>query len=291
MKWNQWKTSTSDWVELCKVGICTMALCMAAAAYSLDSPGPIAWSPFGVALLGIALLGAGSAIANHVMEWRWDALMNRTRHRPIPCGRVSRKQATLVSAACIAVGLALLWKTNPVTFGLGVATALSYLAIYTPLKRVSTLAPLAGAVPGALPAALGSAAATGHVGWHGFMLFWIVFLWQIPHFLSLASMYADDYTKAGFPILPALYGWAATGLQIFSYALALVLVSMLPSVIGLTGNTYFIGTLVLGLVFVAMCWQFLRDGTLARARRVFFGSLFYLPLVALLMLWDHIDHV
>jgi heme o synthase len=212
-------------------------------------------------LVGTALVAGGAAALNQVWERHTDGLMRRTRGRPLPDGRLAVGESA-------AFGV-LIW-----------LTLVSYVALYTPLKTRTSLATLVGAVPGALPPVIGWAAATGTVPLPSWILFGIVFLWQMPHFLAIAWMYRDDYARAGIPLLPVLEpDGRRTGRQALLYAAALWPVSLLPVIVGLGGVAYVVVATVLGFAFIALAALFARDRSVATARRLFLFSLLYLAVL------------
>ena len=209
------------------------------------------------AVAGTALVAGGAAVLNQVYERDTDALMRRTRMRPLPDGRVTPADARVFGLALAACGLALLAaRANLLAASLAAATIAVYLLVYTPMKRHSPFATLVGAVPGALPPLIGWTASHGSLSAGGAALFAIVFLWQIPHFMAIAWLYRDDYGKAGFPMLPVIEpDGRKTGRQAVLYAAALLPVSLVPSAIGLSGWPYLAIALVLG---IALLWLSVR---------------------------------
>jgi protoheme IX farnesyltransferase len=180
---------------------------------------------------------------------------------------------------------------NPLTALLGAVTLVSYVCVYTPLKRVTWLNTAVGAVPGALPPLMGWTAARGELSGEGWALFAILFFWQIPHFLAIAWMYRDEYAKAGFVMLPSIDpDGHRTARQAVSHTLGLLMVSLLPFLFRLTGRVYLFGALALGLGFIACALLFSRDLSLRRARQLFFASILYLPLLMGLMVLDKLKH-
>jgi protoheme IX farnesyltransferase len=238
------------------------------------------------ALLGTALVAAGASVLNQVLERDTDALMLRTQSRPIPSGRVRPAPATIVGALLTAAGLAtLLVAGRPLATAVALATWLSYLFAYTPLKRRTPLATLVGAVPGALPPVIGWAAATQRLDAGAFMLFAILFLWQVPHFLAIAWLYRDDYARAGFPMLPVLDREGSfTARQAVLHSLALLLVSLAPAAAGLAGGAYAGGALLLGVALTLFALRLARARDLVAARGLFLASLVYLPALSSLLL-------
>lgn len=235
---------------------------------------------------GTALVAGGASAFNQVIERKPDAMMRRTRLRPVPDGRLQVSESLLFAAVMSAAGLAILWAgVNALSAGVALATLLSYVVVYTPLKRQSSFATVVGAIPGALPPVIGWAAATGNLATGAWVLFGIVFLWQLPHFLAIAWMYRDDYARAGFPMLPVLEpDGRSTGRQATIYCAALLPVSLAPTLIGLTGTAYFGAAMVLSLLFLGLTIRFARSRSIPDARRLFFGSIVYLPVLWILMI-------
>lgn len=239
-------------------------------------------------LLGTALVAAGTNAWNQVRERDVDALMVRTRRRPLPSGRLSPRAAAWFASAITLGGVAYLAATvNVLTAALAALTFASYVCLYTPLKRTTSLNTLVGAVPGALPIVGGWTAAGGSLDVAVAALFWILFLWQLPHFLALAWVYRDDYRAGGLKMLSVSdEGGRETGRMALLYALALLPISLIPSLVGVTGAWYFFGALGLGLLYVAAGAGLLAAATPARAWRLFFVSIVYLPALLTLMVLD-----
>jgi protoheme IX farnesyltransferase len=231
-------------------------------------------------------------VLNQVVERDTDALMRRTADRPIPAGRVDPDAALGLGVVLAVAGMGwLALAANPLAALLGAATLAGYLFVYTPLKRVSSLATLVGAVPGAMPPLIGWAAARGSLGAGAWALFGILFLWQLPHFLAIAWMYRADYQRGGMPMLPVIDpGGSRTGRQSVLYAAALVPVSLAPTALGLTGAVYFAGALALGLAFFGVALAFQRALSNQAARRLLLVSVLYLPAVLAVMLLDRLGH-
>ena len=237
-------------------------------------------------VVGTALVASGASAVNQVYERRTDALMRRTRLRPMADRRVTPDDALKYAAVLCAAGLMLLaFGANPLSALVALATLVSYAAIYTPLKARTSFATVIGAIPGALPPVIGWAAATNDLSRGAWVLFAIVFLWQLPHFLAIAWMYREDYARAGFPMLPVIEpDGRSTARQSVAYAAALLPVSLAPTLLGMTTSTYFAAALVLTLAFVLLTLQFARTRSERDARHVFFGSITYLPLLWGLMI-------
>jgi len=243
-------------------------------------------------LFGTALLAGGAAALNQLIEREHDARMRRTEDRPLPSGRVSPDAALLFGGLCASAGLIYLaLGVNLLTALLGTVTLCSYLLVYTPLKRVTTLNTAIGAIPGALPPLMGWTAATGHISLGGWTLFVILFFWQLPHFLAIAWIYREDYARAGFAMLPVVDPEGSrTGRQAVSHTLGLLPVSLAPFLLRITGPVYFFGALALGIVFLWHAIQFSRYLTMERARRLFYMSIIYLPLLLGLAVLDKLKN-
>ncbi|MGE0448273.1 MAG: heme o synthase [Vicinamibacterales bacterium] len=278
-----------DYAALTKPRLNLLVVLTSAAGYYLggwESPNLVHMAQ---AVVGTALVAGGSAVLNQVYERDTDARMRRTRLRPLPDHRVAPGDATIFGLLLSLAGLLLLtvaanWTAGLLAFG----TLAIYLLVYTPMKRTSPLSTLVGAVPGALPAVIGWAAARGDVSLGGWTLFAIVFLWQIPHFMAIAWMYRDDYRAAGFPMLAVVDpDGLRTGQQALLYSIALLPVSIGPSVVGLAGWVYFWIALALGIAMIGLSARFAWSRTESSARALFFGSITYLPLIWAAMVLDH----
>ena len=239
-------------------------------------------------LLGTALVAAGTNAWNQIRERDVDARMARTRRRPLPSGRLTPQAAIWFASAITGAGVGYLAATvNAITAMLAALTFATYVLLYTPLKRRSTLNTLVGAVPGALPIVGGWTAAGGSLDAAVAALFWILFLWQLPHFLALAWLYRDDYRAGGLRMLSVDDDRGAdTGRMALLYAVALLPISLMPTLLGVTGTWYFFGALGLGLGYVAAGTGLLMGATPSRAWRLFFVSILYLPALLTLMVLD-----
>ncbi len=280
----------ADWVELTKPRITLLVTLTTAAGFALASALPLALPRFFATLLGTALVAAGSAAFNQVVERDTDQLMRRTATRPLPARRMLPAQAAAFGALLAIPGLLVLaLAVNLLTAAIGFATLVAYVAVYTPLKRRSALATLIGAIPGAAPPVMGWTGASGEISLGGWLLFAILFLWQLPHFLAIAWLYRDDYRRAGMPLLTVNDpDGRATGQQALLYALALLPVSLMPSAVGITGAVHLAGALLFGGLFLASAALFARKQTVATARRLLLTSVFYLPAVFGVAVVDHL---
>ena len=278
----------ADYLELSKPRITLMVTLTALVGYVLGARGPMAAPHLAATLFGTALVAAGASALNMLLERRSDALMLRTRARPLPSGRLRPAEALACGLALTSTGLAALaWLAGPLAALVALATWASYLFLYTPLKPRTSLCTVVGAFPGALPPVIGWAAARGTLDPGAFVLFAILFLWQIPHFLAIAWIYRDDYARGGLPMLPVLDpDGRITGRQAVANTLALLVVSLTPTAAGLAGSLYLAGAIVLGLAFSAVAVWAAAERTLRAARALFLASLVYLPALCALLLAD-----
>lgn len=278
----------ADYITLTKPRLNTLVIATAAAGYYLA--GGAGGFHLVSAVAGTALVAAGASALNQVYERRTDALMHRTRRRPLPDGRLQQSDALVFGCGLSVAGLALLaFGSNIASAAVAAATLITYLGVYTPLKLRTSLSTLVGAVPGALPPLIGWVAASGRASTGGWILFAIVFLWQMPHFLAIAWMYRDDYRRAGFPLLPIVEpDGRSTGRQALLYAAALLPMSLAPVLVGLAGRVYLVGAAGCGAALVMIAARFAADRTTARARTLFLASITYLPILWVLMIADKI---
>ena len=242
----------------------------------------------GLTLLGTGLLAAGAAVLNQYLEREYDARMNRTAERPLPSGLVGAEAALLLGGAFSVFGLLTLsaW-VNLLVAVLGAVTLVTYLFVYTPLKRKSEWNTIIGAIPGALPPLMGWAAARGEIDPLGWTLFGILFFWQVPHFMAIAWLYREDYAKAGFVMLPNVdCEGVRTGRQAITHTVFLIIASLMPFTMKLFGTVYLFGALLLGVLFLIAAVSFSANLSRQSARRLFFASIIYLPLLLGLMVMD-----
>jgi protoheme IX farnesyltransferase len=278
----------SDLVALTKPRVVLMVLITTVVGYYVGLAGGAEYGRLAALLVGTALAAGGTLALNMYWERDLDGLMARTRLRPLPEGRLAPLEALLFGSALTVVGLAVLlvgagWLAAAVV----AATFVLYVFAYTPLKVRTAFCTLVGAVPGALPPVAGWAAARDDVSLGAWVLFGILFLWQLPHTLAIAQLYREDYARAGVRLLPVIDAQGrSTERQILSGTLALLAVSLLPTLIGLAGGLYFTGALVLGAGFVALGAQQALAPSLPRARRVLLASLLYLPVLLALLAFD-----
>ena len=279
-----------DFLELTKPRVSLMVLVTMFVGFYLGSEHGAGYLRLIETLIGTALAAGGTLALNQFLERRADALMARTRHRPLPDGRMQPTEALLFGVGLAAAGLLILALTVNALSALVTASIVgSYLFIYTPLKQRSSLCGVVGAVPGALPPVIGWTAATGGLSIEAWVLFAIMFFWQIPHTLAIARLYRDDFAKAGIQFLPVIEsdGWT-TGRQIITHSLALLVVSLLPTLLGLAGTVYFLAALLLGSGFLWYGIGLAISQSLAAARRLLLASLIYLPLLLVVMALDRI---
>jgi protoheme IX farnesyltransferase len=273
-----------DYLELSKSRIVLMVLITTAAGYFFAAP-RVDWSLLLNTLLGTALVAAGTNALNQYVEREYDAKMRRTRLRPLPDGRIAPRAALLFSVSISIIGtLYLGLAVNWLTAALGALTLITYIFIYTPLKRVSTICTLIGAIPGAIPPLMGWTAATGMLSTGGWIVFAILFFWQLPHFMAISWMYRDDYARGGFAMLSVQDDdGRATARQAVFYSFALLTVSVLPPLFGLATFVYLVGAIAAGAALTIASFAFLADRTPRSARRLFMSSNIYL-IVAMLLL-------
>lgn len=274
-----------DFAELTKPRITLMVVLTTLVGYLLATPGALDWARLVHTLVGTALLAGGASALNQYLERRIDALMRRTARRPLPAGRLAPRRALAFGVGLgLAGGLYLLLLVNALTSALGVLTLVSYILVYTPMKPKSNLNTIVGAVPGAIPPMMGCTAVRNEVDLLAWALFGILFLWQMPHFLAIAWLYRTDYQRGGLAMLPVEDADGnRTARQMMLWASALVPVSLLPSVLGVSGLAYFVGAFLLGLGFLASAVAFGFYQNPRTARRVVLASVAYLPLVLILM--------
>ena len=277
-----------DFVTLTKPRVVLMVLVTTAVGYRLGSVGTSDWVRLLQTLAGTALAAAGTLTLNQYLERQSDGLMRRTQRRALPSGRLTASEALVFGILATLVGLGYLAVVVGVlAAGVTLATSGIYLFLYTPLKRLTPLSTIVGAISGALPPLTGWAAARGELGSGGWILVAIVFLWQVPHTLAIGRLYQEDYARAGIRILPVVDPEGrSTERQIVVGSLALWAVALLPSLVGLTGSRYFFGAVALGGVFLACGIVHALGPSRASARQVVLASVLHLPLLFALMAFD-----
>jgi heme o synthase len=282
------KTKTSDFIELTKPKLTSLVLFTAFVGFCAGVQGPMKLMVLLHTLIGTALLSGGASAFNMYSEQQTDALMNRTALRPLAAGRIQSGQALIFAFLISIGGLVYLYIfANHLTSLLSAIVFASYLFLYTPLKTKTWLCTLVGAFPGALPIVMGWTAATGSLSFNAWVLFAIVFLWQIPHFYAIGWMYRDDYAQAGLPMLSVIdRNGKRTGRQAVIFIAALIFMSLLPYLAGTTGRAYPIGAVVLGCAFLGFGIHFARLRDRPSARRLFLVSALYLPALLVLLVFD-----
>ncbi|UCE04110.1 MAG: protoheme IX farnesyltransferase [Candidatus Latescibacterota bacterium] len=280
----------SDFVELTKPRITTLVVMTTWMGYVVASQGAVQLGPLLHALLGTALTCGGTSALNQVWERDRDARMERTRHRPLPMGRVHPGDAMWFAVGLSLAGLAeLALFVNLLTALVAGVTLATYVFAYTPLKRRTWLSTTVGAFPGALPPVIGWAAARGTLDAGAVALFAIQFIWQMPHFYAIAWMYREDYARGGFPMLSVIdEDGSLTGRQIAGWSMLLLPASLLPALLGHAGPLYAIGALLLGFVLLLLGLAVARTPELRNARRVFLASILYLPALFGLLVLDNL---
>ena len=284
------RAAMADYVELTKPRITLMVMLTTMVGFVMGSAARVNVPGLLAVLAGTGLVAAGASALNMLLERRTDALMHRTRNRPLPAGRLRPTDVVAWGFALTAAGVLLLgWRAGALATGVALVTWLSYLLFYTPLKPLTSLSTVVGALPGALPPVIGWAAARGSLDAGAFVLFAILFLWQIPHFLAIAWIYREDYARGGLPMLPVLDPEGkVTGRQAVANSLALLLVSLTPRAAGLAGNVYLVGAVVLGMAFTAVAFRAAIERTAPAARRLFVASIVYLALLCALLIADKV---
>ena len=283
----------ADYLQLTRPRLSAMALLTVAIGAVLASAGAPDWRVLTHALIGAGLVAAGASALNQLLERENDGLMQRTRGRPLPSGRLRPGEALVFGLPSAAGGVVYLALTlpSPLAAALAALTLLSYVLVYTPLKRTTTLNTLVGAIPGAIPPVIGWAAVRGSLGAGAGVLFVVLFLWQMPHFLAIAWIHRADYERAGLRMLPAIDpDGGLIGRLMVCYCLALLAASLAPLALGGAGPVYLAGALLLGISFLACAVGFARRRSVARARVVLRASLIYLPAFLVLLVLDGIPH-
>lgn len=278
------------YVELTKPDVSFLVVMTTAAGYYMGARGPVAWLHMLHAVFGTTLIAAGTAALNHYLERETDRTMRRTAARPLPSGVLQPRKALAFGVVLSIAGAADLFVAFGVlACGLGVATCLSYLLAYTPLKKRTVWATFVGAFPGAIPPMIGWVAATGSLDRGAWLLFAILFFWQFPHFHAISWMYREDYARAGILMLPVVdREGSRTFRQIILSAAALVGVSLLPALVGLAGVLYFFGALVTSLALVQVCLWAASAKTNVRAKWLMHATVLHIPVLLGLMVYDKI---
>ena len=275
------KSWAAVFTELVKARLTALVLLTTFVGFYLGEVGNVNYLLMFNALFGTALVASGASALNQLLEREYDAKMRRTASRPLPSGRMQPTTVAIFGGACSVIGLTYLAVlVNPLTSVVGAVTSVSYLFIYTPLKRVTWVNTLVGAIPGAFPPLMGWTAARNELSGEGWALFAILVFWQIPHFMAIAWLYKEEYAKAGFVMLPNIDpDGSRTAQQSVSNTIALLLASLCPFAFGLNGKVYLAAALILGAGYFWCAVRFARQLTAQRARQLFLASIIYLPLL------------
>lgn len=275
-------------IALTKPDVTFLVVLTTAAGYYMAARGPVSWLHLLHAVFATALIAAGTAALNHYVERDSDRYMRRTASRPLPSGTLEPRHALLFGVGLAMAGAVDLYVVGGwLTAGLGILTSLSYLLAYTPLKKKTVWATFVGAFPGAIPPMIGWAAAAGRLDRGAWVLFAILFLWQFPHFHSIAWIYREDYARAGIKMLPTVdREGERTFRQIVLYAAALLGVSLLPTVLGLAGIRYFFGAMVVSTALLQVCLWAANTKTNARAKWLMHATVLHIPVLLGLMVYD-----
>jgi len=284
------KSWTAIFSDLVKARLTTLVLLTTAVGFYIGEIGAVNFILFFNTLAATGLVAMGASALNQLLEREYDAKMRRTQDRPLPSGRLQPTTVAIFGGVSSVAGLVYLaLAVNLLTSVLGAVTLVSYLFIYTPLKRVTWLNTAIGAVPGALPPLMGWTAARGELSGEGWALFAILAFWQLPHFFAIAWIYRDEYAKAGFVMLPNVdAAGKRTGQQTVSHTFALLIASLCPFIFKMSGTIYLVGAILLGAGFLFCAIQFSRQLTLQRARILFLASILYLPLLLAILCWDKV---
>lgn len=277
----------ADLLALTKARLSLLVIVTTFVGFCLASGPALDWLRLLHAVLGTTLAACAAAVLNQFLEAEVDRLMERTRHRPLPGGRMKPGTALVLGSVLAVVGVTWLWfAANPLSACLAAATIVIYIAFYTPLKRRTSLCTIVGAISGAIPPVIGWTAAQPSLEFGAWILFGVLFTWQMPHFLAIAWIYRDEYAQAGFVMLKQddLSG-SATAMQSLLYTLALAAITIAPFAAGLNNAVYLSGALVLDVAFIFFAVQFFIHRTRPTARCLFFASIFYLPLLLGLMIF------
>ena len=285
------KSWAAVFADLFKARLTFLVLITTMVGFYMGSTGPVNGLLLLHTMLGTALLAAGGAALNQLIEREHDAKMRRTADRPLPSGRLQPSTVLAVGWGTAAAGLFYLGiAANIVTLVVGAITFFTYVFVYTPLKRVTWLNTLVGAIPGAIPPLMGSTAASGQITSEGLALFAIQAFWQIPHFMAISWIYRDEYAKAGFKMLAVLDpGGVRTSRQALGHTIALIALSLCPFLLHQSGPIYLAAALTLGGIFLWFALLFARELTVSRARQLFYVSILYLPMLLVLMVLDKVN--
>jgi len=285
-----WRLRLGAFLELTKPRIAFMLVLTSAAGFYAGTPGTFNFVLFANAMIGIAILAFGVATLNQYIERSTDALMDRTKERPLPSYRLAPLEALVFGVVqCVVAEVYLYFLVNPLTAGLGLVVIVGYVFLYTPLKTRTSASTAIGAIPGAMPPLMGWTSSANEITISGLALFGLLFFWQFPHFLAIAWMYREEYAKAKILMLPVVEPEGRiTARQIVLFAIMLVPVSLAPFFLGFAGLAYLIGATVLGAWFLIESIRTARAKSVSQARRLLMVSVIYLPLIFGLLVLDHI---
>ncbi len=280
-----------SYLALTKPDVSFLVVLTTLAGYYLGSQGSLDWLRMAQTVFGTTLVAAGTSALNHYIERASDAYMRRTASRPLPSGQLRPRDAATFGGALVIIGVVYLALIGGALASLlAVFTSLSYLCVYTPLKKRTTLATPVGAIPGAMPPLIGWAAARGSLSPEAWLLFAIMFFWQFPHFMAIAWMYREDYSRAGIRMLPTVDpSGDATFRQVMICSIILLPVSLFPAVLGFAGIRYFFGAIVLGFALIQLCMWASANRTNSRAKWLMHATVLHLPLLLGLMMLDKIQ--
>ena len=284
------RSRATDYVALAKPRLNLLVVMSAVAGYAMAHGDTTDFAGLGWMVVGTGLVSGGASAINQVIERETDGLMRRTRQRPLPDGRLTAVEALAFAGILSVSGLFVLAVgVNLLSAVVALATLASYAVVYTPLKKRTSFATVIGAIPGALPPVIGWAAAADALSQGAWVLFGIVFLWQLPHFLAIAWIYREDYARAGLPMLPVIEpDGRSTARQAVVYTAALLPLALAPTLVGMSGTAYFTGALILTLMFLGISVRFAMTRAVRDARRLFFASIIYLPVLWALMIVDRV---
>jgi protoheme IX farnesyltransferase len=279
-----------DYIELSKPRILVMQVVTLGMGIFLAADSLLSWGAVITSVIGTMLVSAGAGAFNHALEAEVDLLMARTQSRPVAAGRISKKRAFLFGSACLLIGFFLLFVfVNTLVGVLSFLTVVMYVSIYTPMKQMSWLNTLVGAIPGAIPPLGGWATVRGDLSSEAWVLFLILFVWQLPHFYAIAWIFKEDYTRGGFKMLSVMDETGTrTARQIVMQTILLIIVALFPLSVGMAGMVYGVGSVILGGYFLKCGFRFYRSRSVADARGVLRASVLYLPLLLVLMVVDRL---
>ena len=281
-----------DFIKLTKPKLLLLVLITTVSGFYLGSEGILDTRLMIITLIGTTFVAAGALVLNQYIERDIDAIMKRTKNRPLPDGRLEAKSALIFGLTLAMAGLFINFVfVNTLTGTLAVISMVSYLLVYTPMKTKSAFCIVIGAVPGALPVAGGWVAASGSFDQGALILFAILFFWQIPHSLAIAWLYKSDYEKAGMRLLPDSYpGDNATGHQVLINTTALLPIGLMPSILGMTGHLHFFAALMLGAIFALYAAKFAMNQSVPSAKKLLYASYLYIPFQLGIMSFDRISY-